>query len=296
MDESVAAQSAEEKPQPPRRRALLLRIGLCLLSLTAALVVAEGLLRIIELGNPDFNRFYFILADHGEKLLDGTDQQYLTLTKEGDRYSPDLVVLAFFTRNDFFESQSAALSFNAKPFFADDSLRLANVPVSLFASAGPSQAYFQPAAIIHSSALYRLVFLNGIKSYYAASLLSLLAFCDASESLQPTYNGIPVDLAVAILRKTADHLQQRDCPFVVMKFGEFLDESASELSAEFDRKLREDLRGIHYLDLDAAFQQRQLSKKLLTEGAGDYHWNAVGHWHVATILHEFLEQEGLISH
>lgn len=224
----------------------------------------------------------------------GTDQQYLTLIQEGDCYAPDLVVLALFTGNDFFDVQSAALSYSAKPYFVDESLRVNNVPVPLYAGNDRQQAYFQPAGLIRFSALYRLLFLSAAKNYSAASFLAMFGLCGRTEVLKSNDKINPVDVAVAIIRHIADDMEQRKCPFVVMKFGDFLELNTSQVSSEFESKVQQ-IPGIHYLDLDDAFAARRLSKKTLTEGTGDYHWNNVGHRHVATILSEFLQQERLLS-
>jgi lysophospholipase L1-like esterase len=61
----------------------------------------------------------------------GTDQQFLWLEREGLRYRPDLVVLAFYSGNDY-EEISHSLSYGyPKPVFDldDKGLLLGNVPV-----------------------------------------------------------------------------------------------------------------------------------------------------------------------
>ncbi len=59
----------------------------------------------------------------------GTDQEYLYLVDEGLRYSPDIVVLAFFLLNDPAENVSCRQYEMNKPLFLDTHLTLANVPV-----------------------------------------------------------------------------------------------------------------------------------------------------------------------
>lgn len=59
----------------------------------------------------------------------GTDQEYLFLVNEGLRYSPDIVILAFFLMNDPVENISPRVYEMNKPVFLDERLTLGNVPV-----------------------------------------------------------------------------------------------------------------------------------------------------------------------
>ncbi len=59
----------------------------------------------------------------------GTDQELLYLESEGLRYSPDLVVLAFFLYNDPDNIRHSVQYGLQKPLFADTNLTLVNVPV-----------------------------------------------------------------------------------------------------------------------------------------------------------------------
>lgn len=59
----------------------------------------------------------------------GTDQEYLFLMNEGFKYSPDIVVLAFFLYNDPTNNSSAVQYYLRKPVFLNTDLELANVPV-----------------------------------------------------------------------------------------------------------------------------------------------------------------------
>ncbi|MCH8829591.1 MAG: SGNH/GDSL hydrolase family protein [Planctomycetes bacterium] len=59
----------------------------------------------------------------------GTDQEYLFLKREGFKYSPDVVVLAFLIVNDI-RNNSVSIQYGMhKPVFLDCELNLANVPV-----------------------------------------------------------------------------------------------------------------------------------------------------------------------
>ena len=50
-----------------------------------------------------------------------------------------------------------------------------------------------------------------------------------------------------------------------------------------------------FLDLDAAFRQRSLTKEQLTHGVEDGHWNPAGHRVVAEILHQFLLERSILK-
>lgn len=107
----------------------------------------------------------------------GTDQQLLWLQNEGVKYSPDLVLLSVYPRNDFMNNSEALESANQgsiqKPFFAldGDALRLnyypfdpATVPPVTASNAVIAPVPAQPGALtgvgewLHNhSALYRYV-------------------------------------------------------------------------------------------------------------------------------------------
>lgn len=78
----------------------------------------------------------------------GTDQEYLFLLEEGFKYSPDLVVLAFFIVNDI-QNNSASIQYGMnKPLFLNRSLQLANVPVPRpFSDATPIRCQDDPVQI-----------------------------------------------------------------------------------------------------------------------------------------------------
>jgi hypothetical protein len=59
----------------------------------------------------------------------GTDQELLFLVDEGFKYSPDIVVLAFYLINDPINNSASPQYGLHKPVFADASLQLSNVPV-----------------------------------------------------------------------------------------------------------------------------------------------------------------------
>lgn len=230
----------------------------------------------------------------------GTDQAYLNLLHEGFRYSPDVVILAFFIENDFEDNLKAAVDVNSKPYFVDGSLTPHNVPVPVYSSSVGSGAFVRPNRRITSSALYRLLFFTSVSNSAATSTLEKLRLVDVkakrkSKFLRSEFRGNPIDLAVVITSGMADACDERNTAFVVMKFGGFLGRSFQQTGPLFERKLRLARPQIEYLDLDLAFEERGLSAEVLTEGAGGYHWNAAGHHHVAEVLSAFLQNRGLLD-
>ena len=106
----------------------------------------------------------------------------------------------------------------------------------------------------------------------------------------------PVPLTLAIFKGMAKQCAEHDAKLVIMKFGRFLNQSEEVVDRE--REFADELAtwdDVHYLDLDAAFDQREHSQEALTEGNHDGHWNAFGHQVTAEILGQFLHEQGLIE-
>ncbi len=59
----------------------------------------------------------------------GTDQEYLFLQQEGFKYSPDIVILAFYIGNDISNNMASRQYAMEKPVFLDRKLQVKNVPV-----------------------------------------------------------------------------------------------------------------------------------------------------------------------
>ena len=76
----------------------------------------------------------------------GTDQQYLSFKSEGKRYSPDIVVVAFYLGNDPGNCTNSLQYGLNKPVFMDLDLTLRNVPVP---KPSASQAKFKSPADKH---------------------------------------------------------------------------------------------------------------------------------------------------
>jgi len=227
----------------------------------------------------------------------GTDQEYLTLLKEGTNYDPDIVVLAFFSENDFVDNLSRLLDVVAKPCFLDETLLPANVPVPFVRKSAGKTSLVRPSRLIHSSALYRLLFFSGVSSERSVGLMQTLNLCDVESEMSPGYQGEWIDLAVAITEGIAKLCAENDAQLVVMSFGGFLNgpfaQNYPQAASEYRARLQRRVPDLHFLDLDQAFVEKELSTARLTEGISYNHWNPFAHENVAAILHDFLQQEGL---
>jgi hypothetical protein len=229
----------------------------------------------------------------------GTDQEYLTLLKEGTKYDPDIVVLAFFTENDFADNLNRRLDVVAKPYFMDETLRPANVPVPFVRQSAGKTSLVHPSRLIHASALYRLLFFAGVSSERSVRVMQTLNLCDVEPEKPPDFQGDWIDLAVAITQGISKVCAENDAQLAVMSFGGFLDgpfnQNYPQAASEFTSRLRQRVPDLHFLDLDQAFVEKELSTARLTEGISYNHWNAFAHQTVAAILYDFLQHERLLT-
>lgn len=108
----------------------------------------------------------------------------------------------------------------------------------------------------------------------------------------------PLELTVAIVEQTARVCDQHDCSLVFIKFGMFMNAfhtpDFEQIAAYIGQRVPR-VSNTHYLDLDAAFNERGLATERLLEGNYDGHWNAFGHGETADILYEFLVETRLIE-
>lgn len=181
----------------------------------------------------------------------GTDQAFLYLTQEGFKYSPSVVVLAFFLPNDPDNNVSSLQYGLNKPVFMNADLELENTPVPL-----PGK----------------------VKSERKSELNR-------------------IGLTLAILKEMAKQCSRRNCQFVIMKFGRFLNLDDPRLPS-WEVRLESELESLHplfYLDLDEKFLERKITRDQLVVGNDDGHWNAFGHQVTAEILREFLFENGLLN-
>jgi hypothetical protein len=187
----------------------------------------------------------------------GTDQQYLYLLQEGFRYSPDLVVVAYFIGNDTHNCLSSKQYGISKPVFVDTSLKVANVPVP------------DPRA--------------------AKNKLMDLEVPTKADPIDLT-----VAILAEMGKQCAD--RDCDFVFVKFgMFHQAF--HTSDFLGWNERLIAETppLAHVHLLDLDEAFTERQISQDELLLGNYDGHWNAFGHEAVAQILERFLREQGLLE-
>lgn len=108
----------------------------------------------------------------------------------------------------------------------------------------------------------------------------------------------PVTLTAAILRAMQQRCRQHGCPLLIVKFGEFLAESEQE-SAMY-AQIGQGLEGrlppdAHFLDWDRMLSDRSIPVSDVLSGNNDGHWNAWGHQFTAEVLHQFLDEQGLLD-
>lgn len=189
----------------------------------------------------------------------GTDQEFLFYKDEGRKYSPDIVVVAFYLGNDPKNCMSSPQYGLHKPVFVDVSLTMSNVPVP------------KPNDGIVSKPSRQNGRLSSLDRH---------------------------SLAVRIIEELAKECRLNGSALVLMKFGVFQQPDLRSVQAadfDFRAKLERIIDQLHYLDLDKEFESRSLNRLALTEGVDDGHWNAFGHRKVADILREFLSQQSLLD-
>ena len=185
----------------------------------------------------------------------GTDQQYLYLQKEGLKYDPDIVVVAFFIGNDIDNNASLRQYGLNKPAFLDPQLTLGNVPVP------------RPRSAVNAHLQTRLDQLDPVE--LTVSILGGICDSCASRACKIVLMKFGIFLAPKL-------------PY------------ALELEARFLRaKEVADLPMI-YFDLDGRFREQGIAAEPLLAGNDDGHWNAFGHRKTAELLEEFLSQQGLV--
>lgn len=107
----------------------------------------------------------------------------------------------------------------------------------------------------------------------------------------------PVELTLALLSEIGELCAITDIPCVVMKFGLHWTKEDPAI-VEWNRRFVEQIpshSNIHFLDLDADYERRDVTVEQLVSGNDDYHWNAFGHDLTAEQLYDFLKEQGLIE-
>lgn len=104
-------------------------------------------------------------------------------------------------------------------------------------------------------------------------------------------------LTTTIIKEMSDTCAERQCDFVLMKFGIFLAPTlpyALNLEQQFVASKTKVIPSVSYLDLDLVFRDNHLNAVALTQGNDDGHWNAFGHRRVAMAIEEFLIESELL--
>jgi len=186
----------------------------------------------------------------------GTDQEYLYLREEGFRFSPDIVVVAYFIGNDTHNCLTSKQYGISKPVFLDTSLKLANVPVP-----DPRNLPQELHPSISTTA-------DPI-DLTVAILRKMGEECAARHC------------KFVFMKFGMFHQAFHTPDFIGWN---------ERLIAETPR-----LPNVYLLDLDAAFAARKVSQDELLRGNFDGHWNAFGHQVTAEILETFLVENHLLE-
>jgi lysophospholipase L1-like esterase len=174
---------------------------------------------------------------------------------EGKKYSPDIVVVAFYLGNDPINCASSQSYKLNKPVFVDLQLSLANVPV--------------PKPPAQES--------DRIKSRANPYVLSARIIKELATECQK----VGAELVLMKFGVFQDPTQSS-----VQKTNAFFEQQLQTFAMKFATNL-------HYLDLDKKFEP--YTRAQLTEGVDDGHWNPFGHAVVAEVLEDYLTESGLLK-
>ena len=182
----------------------------------------------------------------------GTDQEYLFLKTEGLKYSPDIVILAFYLRNDPINNTGDVQYGLGKPCFTKGHTGEFTPPVLK-----PGVDYRQVQGLDPLKTTVPLIL--GIeelcrKNHARMILMTFGAF------------GEPDPKNLEAVRWMARSLH-------------------------YELRMAMTETDLEVVDVDAAFAARNITTESVWEGNRDRHWNAYGHSLVGEILHSYLSAE-----
>ena len=185
----------------------------------------------------------------------GTDQEYLYYVRDGVKFTPDIVVLAFYIGNDPNNNVESIQYGLNKPLFTDMNLTVANVPV--------------PKPLTDNTKI--------IRSTIHGLAISTKIMQELTKECNKTGAQLVIMKFGLFQMPNSKSARQTEATFhslvpAITKLG-----------------------GAHYLDLDAEFEKRSATVEQLTKGIADGHWNPYGHETVAEILHDFLQAQSLLK-
>lgn len=212
----------------------------------------------------------------------GTDQEFISLYREGLNYEPDVVILAFFM-NDVYDNGTIAANYgrNPKPYFTVDStgkLILNNIPVPYLKSPLRSIEFIKTKlwelkAILHMPSEYRKdVWGAALNPKYMSSrywkltvrlLWEINKLC-RSEGIKFMITVIPLEHQITRMN---DRLPQE----VLLDFGK--------------------RTAIPVLDLLPYFEPYKSSGLYFSN---DVHWNENGHYMAAQAIYDFLFKKRIL--
>jgi hypothetical protein len=207
----------------------------------------------------------------------GTDQQYLWLRENGDRYAADALMLLMY-QNDFRNNVAEEQYWFNKPLFDlhGGQLELLNVPVPL-----PNLEQRIQRALMGRTYLYGWLYLKiAFPIQIQRDLARQQAMLKAGEA---TGRASSFDVTAALLDAIREYCAERDMRFLLVSVP------AEQQYHKFFTAYTAN-NDIEYLALEPAFADKDIRDYLI---ARDNHWNANGHVIAADAIADFLlEAEG----
>ncbi len=220
----------------------------------------------------------------------GTDQEYLLLKREFDRYKPDMVV-AGFTPGDVRDNMCSLMNNYYKPFFRleDGGIRLHGVPVP--EAVYINKVYFKDSKIkgffYNNSNLYRLIFNR------------LIGYKVRIEMVEEMSRQDGLELTLRLLKEMDLFCIKNGCRFMVLLLPnriwmeEELKTGKREGFYEFFISMLQQ-RGLAYVDTHGVLMDRIKNGEEIFLKGDPVHLNASGSRIVAELLYSELQKRGLL--
>jgi len=292
----------------------------------------EGIKRIVVLGDSftwgygveEKNIFTEILEDELLKNIQvinmgvsgyGNDQELLFLKKDGIRYDPDLVVVAFYIGNDITNNINTAQYNHPKPMYVldneDNKLILTNIPVpqkeewmevEVKNNDNVTLLLFFKRFMAHHSHAYAFISDRIVHSQNLLNLFKKIGIADKrtmprgeqalKHQLELNYTGW--ELTRAILKEIDTVVKTNNAKTFVVIIP-----TREQVSKNWDSEINGALvdfgkeNNITVLDLLPEFREHAQSDEQLYFKI-DGHWNANGHKLAAELIYDKLVEEELI--
>lgn len=223
----------------------------------------------------------------------GTDQELILFERDGIRYQPDIVVLAF-TAGDLSNNMYSISSGSGKPYFKTEGDRLAlkNVPVprgKMFRKSGSGRSVAGDFLYGHSH-LYRLIFNRLVTSN--VFIQNSVSEMSSDEGMQTT---------VRIIEGFAEICRKNGCGLMALLIphGDWVAASSRSQGAEVGYfpvlKMQLAEKGINYLDATPALLKYHKSGEDIFLKNDPVHLSVRGNEAVAEAVYEGLKNKGFVA-